>query len=193
MGSKEHAEELVKRFVSFLNAQSFEAKSPDEIPAKLRGPAPPDMDSWFTWKILPSPANPWVPPLEEKLPRRFPDSFHTLISEYQFCDFEVGPVMFFANTGQLVFHELCRRIFLDKTMSPFLLNKGYLQFGKAAGGHYDPVCFAPRGLKDKTESRIVLLDHEEILLNERIKIMTEIAPSIENFMERAIQGEFEVA
>ena len=50
----------------------------------------------------------------------------------------------------------------------------------------------PRGLEDKTESRIVRLDHEEILLKERIKVMTEIAPSIENFMERTLQGEFEV-
>ena len=192
MGSKRTAEDLAESFVSFLNTQSFEAKNPDEIPVKLRGPASPDMDR-FTWKVLPSPANPWVQPLEEKLPRRFPEVFHALISEYQFCDFEVGPIMFFANTGEPVFHELCRRMFLDKAMSPFLLSKGYLQFGTAAGGHYDPVCFAQRGLKDKTESRIVRLDHEEILINNRIKVMTEIAPSIENFIERAIQGEFEVA
>ena len=78
-------------------------------------------------------------------------------------------------------------------MSPFLLQHGYLQFGKAAGGHYDPVCFAPRGLKNKHESRIVCLDHEEILIRNRVKITGEIAPSIEDFMERTIRGDFEVS
>jgi len=100
--------------------------------------------------------------------------------------------MFFANTGKEVFHEISRRVLGARDMSPAVLWNGYLQFGHAAGGHYDPICFAPRGLKDKKESRIVPLNHEEILLNNRIKITAEISPSLEVFVKRSIDGEFEV-
>lgn len=166
--------------------------APDHIPAAMRGPAHEVMSDWFTWKIMASTSNSWVVQLEEKLPRRYPGPFHSLISDYRFCEFEVGPILFFANTGEDVWYELSKRVFADKHMSPFLLQKGYLQFGQAAGGHYDPICFAPRGLKDKRESRIVRLDHEEILINNRIKIRDEVATSVEDFMERAISAEFEV-
>jgi hypothetical protein len=40
---------------------------------------------------------------------------------------------------------------------------------------------------------MVCLDHEEILIRDRVKIMEEISPSIEEFMERTISGEFEVS
>jgi hypothetical protein len=190
MGDAKYYEELVRKFVDYLNSQNFEPKDPDEIPVDLRGPASESMPEWFTWKILPSSDNPWVVPFEQKLPRQYPAAFQVLISKYRFCDFQVGPVIFFANTGEEIFYELANRVFVDKYMSPFLLEHGYLQFGQAED--YDPICFAPRGLNDKRESRIVRLDHEEILINNRLKITGEIALSIEDFLERTIKGEFEV-
>ena len=193
MGSQKHFEKLAETFVTYLNQQSFEPKRAQEIPAELRGPTPKSMADWFTWKIAPSASNSWTAPLEQKLPRCYPPAFNVLISRYRFCEFEVGPIMFFANTGEHIFHELADHVFADKHMSPFLLHKGYLQFGQAAGGHYDPICFTPRGLNDKKESRIVRLDHEEILIRDRIKITEEISPSIEEFMERTIGAEFEVS
>lgn len=186
-------DQLVRSFVEFLNSKDFEPKFPDEIPPDLRGAAYDDVGDNFTWKIQSGAGNPWVETLESNLPRRYPKAFHELIFRYRFCDFEVGPIMFFANTGEQVFHELSSRVFADKSMSPFLLQHGYLQFGQAAGGHYDPICFAPRGLKDKSESLIVQLDHEEILIKERLKLVAEIASSIEDFMERTIDGEFEIS
>ncbi|HEY4052503.1 MAG TPA: hypothetical protein VGL74_02100 [Terriglobales bacterium] len=193
MTKARETEQLVRSLVEFLNSHNFEPKPPDEISVELRGPASDLMPDWFTWKIQATVSNSWIETLEAKLPRRYPAAFHYLIAQSRFAAFEVGPIMFFANTGEPVFHELSRRVFADKFMSPFLLQRGFLQFGQAAGGHYDPMCFAPRGLKDKRESRIVRLDHEEILINNRIKVMAEISPSIENFMERTISGEFEVS
>jgi hypothetical protein len=193
MGNAKYYEELVREFVEYLNAQSFKPKAPDEIPVDLRGSASESMPEWFTWKILAGADNPWLAALEQKLPRRYPPAFYKLISRYRFCDFEVGPIMFFANTGDKVFYELAQRVFADKHMSPFLLRNGYLQFGQPASGNYDPICFAPRDLKGKHESRIVQLDHEQILINDRIKITAEISASIEEFMERTIRGEFEVS
>jgi len=38
MGSQQHSDELVQSFVSFLNAQEFEAKRFEEVPVELRGP-----------------------------------------------------------------------------------------------------------------------------------------------------------
>lgn len=192
MSGQKDLERLVNDFVSYLNSKSLEPRTSEDIPDELRGPERPDLQGWFDWKISPSSANPWVGPLEEKLPRRFPAVFQILISRFRFCDFEVGPVMFYGNTGTEIFNELTRRVFADTNMSPALLRSGYLQFGQAAGGHYDPVCFAPRGLNSKNDSRIVRLDHEEILINNRIRVMSEIAPSLEAFIRQALQQEFEV-
>ena len=190
MGSKKHYVKVVQKFVDYLNTQNFEAKEPENIPVALRGPVFERIPEWFTWKIVPAADNCWISDLERKLPRRYPEPFHILISDYCFCDFQVGPIVFFANTGENVFYELAHRAFADKHMSPFLVQNGYLQFGQAED--YDPICFAPRDLKARHESRIVRLDHEEILINNRIKMTAEIAPSIEDFMERTIKGEFEI-
>jgi len=52
-----------------------------------------------------------------------------------------------------------------------------MQFAQATGGHCDPLCFDPSSRKNR-DYRIVKIDHEEILCNCRIKVVSEIcAPS----------------
>jgi hypothetical protein len=88
--------------------------------------------------------------------------------------------MFFANTGEDKFWELGARLFLDPHMSPALLQAGFLQFGNPYFYNYDPVCFDCKG--PGLEKRIVQIDHEEILCNDRIQIAREIAPSFPDLL-----------
>ena len=97
--------------------------------------------------------------------------------------------MFFANTGrQDVFHDLSRAFFADDGLYPVLLQNGLLQFGQPAGGGYDPVCFDMKR-RSNGDAPLVQLDHEEVLMNSRIRVVKEVAPSFRNFVERVIAGD----
>jgi hypothetical protein len=93
--------------------------------------------------------------------------------------------MFFANSGHDLFYELSRNAFKDPGLFPTLHKYGYLEFGKPFGGNYDPICFDTHRRKHG-DAPIVPLDHEEILIRTRIRVIQEIAPSFADFLKRAI-------
>jgi hypothetical protein len=156
---------------------------------ELRITALPEVSDMFEWKIRASGNNDWVSTLEALLPYPFPALYRELISRYRFAEFEVGPVMFLANTGTDVNQELSRCIFADKGLYPVLLEEGFVQFGKKAGGGYDPVCFAMTR-SECGDAPIVQIDHEDVLTRNRIRVVAEIAPSFRVFAEGVIAGDF---
>jgi hypothetical protein len=167
----------------------FEPGFPDDIPRELRTS---ESDSgMFNWRIQPATSNPWIEDLTNQLPQVLPAIYGSLISCYRFCNFEVGPVMFFANSGQRLFYELSTRIFADKGLYPTLHKNGYLQFGNPHEANYDPVCFAMQRRKNG-DAPILQVDHEEIFIRNRIRVVKEIAPSFRFFLEQAISEKFPV-
>jgi hypothetical protein len=75
----------------------------------------------------------------------------------------------------------------DKFLSTCLLNSGYIPFGEGPDIDYDPVCFDLKSRKKNREFSIVKLDHEEILCNERIKVVAELAPTFEQLAKTTIE------
>ena len=183
-------DELVERFVNYLNGAGFEPRFQDEIPEELRtSTAEYEMSHW---QIRPSSSNPWIEELSEKLPRQWPEPFRSLIGRYRFSNIEVGPLMLFANSGHDHFYELSTRVFADEGIFPLLHRHGLLQFGLPQEANYDPVCFDMQR-RNRRDAPIVQLDHEEVLLRNRIRIVREIAPSFSQFMQRAITEQFSVS
>lgn len=180
------ANALIDRFVETLIARGLRSLPESEVPPDLRSGTP-DQFGWCYWKIRPAERNFWVAGLEQSLmPHRFPKLFLSLISRYRFAEFEIGPIMVFANTGQLVSHDLavCR----DVAMSPVLLEQGLLQFGRLDTGNYDPICFAAAEMKNG-DAPIVQIDHEDILSrNRKGRVVAEIASSFRNFVDQVIAG-----
>jgi len=178
---------LIDRFVETLNARGLGTLPESEVPAELRT-GPPDQFCSCHWKIRPAEHNPWVAGLEESVaPHHFPRLFLSLISRYRFAEFEIGRIMFFANTGQPVFHELALSIAKDPVMSPVLLQQGLLQFGAPDTVRYDPICFATAKKKKNRDAPIVQIDHEDILSRYgKGRIVAEIAPSFRHFIEEVI-------
>jgi hypothetical protein len=183
-------DDLVDAFVEYLNAAGFEPKPPDAIPEELRTSGA-DYDT-FKWQIRSAAFNPWVEELEEKLPQRWPKPFRSLIQRYRFCNFEIGPLMPFANSGHQLFYELSDRVFKDKGIFPTLHKNGFLQFGLPHETNYDPICFDMKR-RNRADAPIVQLDHEEILQWSRIRVVREIAPSFAQFMLRAMAERFPAA
>ncbi len=181
----DEAKTLIERFVATLNERGLEPLSDVEVPLELRTKEV--NDGWAEWKICPGGPNSWVATLEAKLPLRLPSLYRELITNYRFAEFEVGPVMFLANTGAPVWHELTDVIFRDKHLYPTLLERGLIQFGKVAGGGYDPICFdlaRPVG----GDAPMVQLDHEDVLIRNQIRVVSEIAPTFKRFVEQVTVG-----
>jgi hypothetical protein len=133
------ADVLVDEFVRYVNNADLELKVRNEVPQELR--TLDKQHGMFHWQIRPATFNPWIKALLGKLPHTFPMPYRSLIERYRFCSFEVGAVMFFANTGQDLSYELYTRVFADKHLFPKLHEHGYLEFGKPYEGSYDPICF----------------------------------------------------
>jgi len=176
---------LVDAFVEKVNTEPREAEPPDEVPAFLRekpagqsewGP----LSDWTSWRIVRRDNAARIDELEQRTGHTFPPSFQYFLANYSFPAFECGPVMFFANTGEDTFWELEKRLFEDPHMSPALLRAGLLQIGNPFFYNYDPVCFDCKG--PRFEKRIVQVDHEEILCNDRIQVVKEIAPSFPDLL-----------
>ena len=183
------AAELVDRFVNYLNGAGFEPRFQDEIPEELRSSnAEYEM---YHWQIQPASSNPWIEELAEKLPQQWPEPFRSLIDRYRFSNIEVGPLMLFANSGHDHFYELSKRVFADEGIFPLLHRHGLLQFGLPQEANYDPVCFNTQD-RNHGDAPIVRLDHEEILLRSRIRVVQHIAPSFIQFMQSAIVEQFPV-
>jgi len=183
------SDELVDGFVTYLNKTGLEPKSPDQLPEEL---CTSNADyGMFHWQIRPTSSNPWVEKLVEKLPQSWPRPFRSLIDRYRFCNFKVGPLMFLANSGHDLFYELSSKVFKDKGLYPTLHKNGFLQFGLPHETNYDPVCFDMKR-RNRADAPILQLDHEEILIRGRIRVVQEVAPSFAEFMQRAIAKQFPV-
>ena len=127
----------------------------------------------------------WVTEIINRLPTKYSPSFMSLISRYIFDDIEVGNLWFYANRGDQEWDELSRAIFRDAIIFKFTSSNGFLHFARPLDGSYDPVCFDIRNRK-KREYPVVRLDHESILISEKISIIEILYPSFLELMNEYI-------
>jgi hypothetical protein len=120
--------------------------------------------------------------LERMLERRLPKSFRQLVTHHAFRPFEWGPVSFFGNSETYDAFSLHIAPMRDDVIWQTTRSAGFVCFGRPEVANYDPICFAPT--ESDRESPIVQLDHEAILIERRITIVREIAPSFVALAER---------
>ena len=82
---------------------------------------------------------------------------------------------------------LLLKISHDATLWTQLTQGGYVPFAWGPAGSYDRVCFDLRSRKKSGDCKIVLINHEEILCNNRIRIISEVASGIENLVLQTIE------
>ena len=181
-------DELIDSFVEKVNSFPRESGTPEEIPENLRE-GEEDEYGDFQWKIRPIENAVWLDlPLRRK-PKRFPNLFMNLITRYSFPAFEVGDVFLFGNTGQPVFYEFADRLHADKLLTESLFHEALLPFGCPGECNYDPVCFdGKRQSRKSLDCPIVLVEHEEILCNDKVQVKKELYPSFETFILKVIEG-----
>jgi hypothetical protein len=140
----------------------------------------------FDWQTVPSEDASWLPALERRLPFPTVTTFRSLISRYTFPLFVAGPLTFHAvglpepDANSQEFRSAIRA---DAIPSLFLLKQGFLRFARPAGGSYDPVYFDCRNSRRKGEPAVVRVDHEEILCNDRLRVLEQLAAGFDVLLE----------
>ena len=99
----------------------------------------------------------------------------------------INPNLFVTNYEPWV-NEIVRTVHLNSSFENPLgtipLSNGFVPFGKGPNDTVDPLCFDMRGLdrSGRDACPVVVLDHEWILLKEKIWVKQTIAKSFEEFV-----------
>jgi hypothetical protein len=72
----------------------------------------------------------------------------------------------------------------DPVLSSVTRSKGFIQIGRPASGSYDPICFDLRSRTKSGEAGIVRLDHEEVLINDSIRVAEKVADRFVELLSR---------
>lgn len=130
----------------------------------------------------------FLEPLYAALPGRFPPLYERLALSYRWPTAELPDVPVEKNTWPpspiLLPNPLGRgldgllaAICSDRGLWDELAPNGYVQFARAWGGSYDPVCFDTNRRQADGDCPVVQIDHEGILCNYHIKVIAELAGS----------------
>jgi hypothetical protein len=125
-------------------------------------------------------------PLYSKLPARFPRLFERLVLSFRWAAVELDCYSLLANPPGPGLSGLLQQLSNDQHMWKHLLETGHIQFGRGSDTDYDPVCFDISSRTGNRDYKIVKIDHEEILCNERVKVIKELAPSFEMLISRTV-------
>jgi hypothetical protein len=128
-------------------------------------------------KFVPISDAPWIASLETTLPLRLPPSFRSLILRYRFGPFRASGIAFFGNRGDNDRDDLVVGSLSDPVLARVSQQHGFVQVGRPDTGTYDPVCFDMRRRSKDGEAPLVCLDHEEILIHGRIRVVRQCAKS----------------
>jgi len=120
--------------------------------------------------------------LEAELPLPFPPLFRALLLNYRYDAVDLNGYSLLANPWGIDFNDLKKNLFCDEHLWPVLLKNGFVQLGKGEKfSDYDPVCFDA-----SAKMAVVKLDHEEILMHERIEVVRKLAASFRELVEQTI-------
>jgi hypothetical protein len=126
--------------------------------------------------------------LVEKLPKRLPPSFESFLSRYSFPAFEVLGVWLFGWDSDS--NRYVAEASIPKgSLSELLIPAGYLQIGRPESVNYDAICFDFNQPRHNREYRVVQVDHEDILVNFRVRVTGELWPSFVKFVESALNSD----
>jgi hypothetical protein len=117
---------------------------------------------------------------------RFPRLFEQLLLSYRWAEVDLGTYRLLANPPGDDLNGFFQKM-THPDLWDVLTSAGFIPFGKGPDLDYDPVCFDIKTRKQDGDCRIVKIDHEEILCNNRIKVVAELAPSFHQLVLQTIE------
>jgi hypothetical protein len=129
-------------------------------------------------------APPWLAPFEQGLPFRLPPSYRSLLIRYRFPAIVAGTVSLFGSYDGSSYDDFVVASGRDPVLSSVTRSNGFIQIGRPASGSYDPICFDLRSRTKGGEAGIVRLDHEEVLMNDFIRVAEKVADRFSELLSR---------
>jgi hypothetical protein len=156
-----------------------------QVPAELESSALNDL-GMARWSAVILPTEPAaLSTLYESVPGPLPRLFEQMLLSYRWFRVGIPGVELHGNPPGPGLDGFKEEILRDANLFPVLFSHRLVEFGKAAGGHYDPICF-DLNRRRSGDSPIVRVDHEAILMNRRVRVMSEVAPGFRAFAEKAV-------
>jgi len=149
----------------------------------------PDEFGWYEWRPTDTRTDPsLLEPIYSKVPAHFPRLYEQLVLSYRWDVIYLDTFSLLQNPPGRDLSGLLGAMSRDRAIWDALIPAGYIQFGRGPDMDYDPVCFEIKSRTQEGDYRIVKIDHEEILCNDRLKIVAELAPSFESLMRQTIRN-----
>jgi hypothetical protein len=180
---------LIDRFVStFEILDDMTAWDTDPVALSLAVGLPDQYYGFKHWKpVRIETLERHLEPLYSKLPARFPRLFEGLVLAYRWTEVDLEFYRLLPNPPGEDLGGLFAAMSKDRFMWKCLIDAGYIRFAMGPDIDYAPVCFDISSRTKNRDYRIVKIDHEEILCNNRIKVVAELAPSFQQLVENTIQ------
>jgi hypothetical protein len=177
--------ELVDSFGIFDDLRAYKDSVAGDIQGLVLGP-------WNDYGLAP-----WRPRMEassssaleelyQSVPGPFPPLYAQLILSYRWYEVDVGQLRLLSNLPPRL-DGLREAIVGDQHIFNTLREAGFVQFGKGPDVDYDPVCFDLRRPDNRQDCPIVKFDHEEILCNDRLVQIAELAPTFRTLLELVVE------
>jgi hypothetical protein len=182
-------EELLEHFVaSFEKLDEMTAVEEIDPVAWQLGIDGADEYGWKKWRPIKVKTPPSaLEPIYAKLPARFPRLYEALVLSYRWAEVDLGTYRLLANPPGQDLSGLLNEMSNAPALWNALLPAGFVPFGKGPDIDYDQVCFDIKTRRHGGECRIVKIDHEEILCNNRVKVVAEVAPNFVQLVMATIE------
>ena len=133
---------------------------------------------------------PWIDQAEARLPFSLPRCLGDFLRKYTFSEFEIAGLHHYDNYAS--FERWCwvNAVFRDEAIFQICSANKFLPVGQPEEGNYDRICLDLNRMKSG-DCPVVQLDHEAILLKEKIKIVRELAPSYAKLVAKVLDAYFQ--
>lgn len=161
-------DELIRRFVAaFARLDDRIGKPGERRSSEPLDGANPNVErpSWHPELVVTGRAQ--LEPLYRRLPGRFPDLYEHLVLTHRWREIDLQIVRLLANPPGPTLSGLEDEIFCDRVLINTLVPAGFVPFGRAPDGNYDPVCFDLNSMK-KGDCPVIQFEHEAILCHDKI-------------------------
>jgi len=139
---------------------------------------------WRPRRVEPNPE--LLDVLYRRIPTRFPRLFERLLLTFRWAEVSLDTYSLMENPVGPNLDGFYTAISKDRGLWDPLASAGFIRFGKGPDMNYDPICFDMNSRRKSGEMKVVRIDHEEVLCNMRIKIVSELAPNFESLVRGTI-------
>lgn len=180
---------LLERFVGTFATLCEMAEYADIYPivAEFKVDEPDELGQthWQPLKVITD--DHYLAALYAKLPARLPPLFERLLLSYRWAEVDLHSYTLLANPPGPDLSRFFEQISKDPGLWGSLIPAGYIQFAKGPDYDYDPVCFDIKSRTKSGDCRIVKIDPEEILCNNKVKVVAELASTFEELVHQTVR------